>query len=97
MPTGAASSPSYFLDAIYKILHFEPVTDGRGDPVYEAPNLVKLEKDPLKCAKNYFDDILCATPLLATYKESVDFHFKQLEQIIRRLHFHGAKINVKKM
>jgi hypothetical protein len=47
LPTGAASSPSYFLDAIYKILHFEPVTDGRGDPVYEAPNLVKLEKDPL--------------------------------------------------
>ncbi|RPH78729.1 MAG: hypothetical protein EHM77_06640, partial [Planctomycetaceae bacterium] len=96
LPTGAACSPPYFLDAINKILNFTPKLDENGEPIFEAPNRVALVKSTLDFAKSYFDDILTATPLLNTYDESLNFHFEQLERVVSRLAFHGSKISVPK-
>jgi len=43
-----------------------------------------------------FDDILNATKLMKTYKETLDHHFEALDQIIYRLAFHGLKLSVNK-
>ena len=34
IPTGAACSPAYFIDAVNRILHYKPVMD-KGKPVFE--------------------------------------------------------------
>jgi hypothetical protein len=77
-------------------LHFEPERNEKGEPIYESPNVVKLRPDPIKYVTNYVDDILVATPLHKTYKETLDFHFNVLEQVTARMAFHGAKLNVMK-
>jgi len=96
IPTGAACSPAYFIDAVNRILHYQPVLDKNGKPVYESPNKVKLKHDILEDSFHYFDDILCGTKLKSTYKETLDHHFECLEKIIYRLAFHGVKLSVNK-
>ena len=96
LPTGSSTSPMYFGDACNKILHYEPVRDEEGNVIYDAPNVVRLKQDPLEFVTNYVDDILITSPLKGTYAETVDFHFKIVEKTIKRLAFHGAKINVSK-
>jgi hypothetical protein len=44
----------------------------------------------------YMDDISCGTKLCKTYKETMDFHFQKLDEILQRLSFHHVKINVNK-
>jgi hypothetical protein len=96
IPTGAACSPAYFIDAVNRILHYKPVRDENGDPVYEKPNRVALERDIMPHCFHYFDDILCSTEPKKTYKETLDFHFQKLEKIIERLSFHNVKLSVNK-
>jgi hypothetical protein len=96
IPTGAACSPAYFIDAVNRILHNEPVLDENGQPVYEAPNKVMLKRDILPNCFHYFDDIICSSELKDTYQETLDFHFECLEKIIYRLNFHGVKLSVNK-
>jgi hypothetical protein len=96
LPTGAACSPAYFIDAVNRILHNEPVLDASGEPIYESPNKVQLKHNPLPNSFHYFDDILCGTELRSTYQETLDYHFECLEKIIYRLAFHGVKLSVNK-
>ena len=96
IPTGAACSPAYFIDAVNRILHYKPILDSSGNPVYEANNRVKLERDVMPHSFHYFDDIVCSTELKQTYKETLDHHFYSLEQIIERLAFHNVKLSVNK-
>ncbi len=96
IPTGAACSPAYFIDAVNRILHHEPVLNEKGEPVYESQNKVKLKHDILPNSFHYFDDILCSTELRSTYQETLDYHFECLEKIIYRLAFHGVKLSVNK-
>ena len=96
LPTGAANSPAHFSVAIDKIIHNEPVLDATGQPVYDAPNVVRLNRLPLAATKAYFDDVICASKLLPTYEATLKEHFEQLEKAVKRLHFHGAKLSVSK-
>ncbi len=96
MPTGAACSPAYFLEAMNKILNFKPVLDKYGDLVYEKPNKVKLERDAIADCFCYMDDVSCGSSLKKTYKETLDNHFESLERIVARLAFHNVKLNVNK-
>jgi hypothetical protein len=96
IPTGAACSPAYFIDAVNRILHYKPVLDENGNPIYEKPNRVLLERDVMPHSFHYFDDILCSTEPKKTYKETLDFHFQKLEKIIERLSFHNVKLSVNK-
>jgi hypothetical protein len=50
--------------------------------VFESPNKVKLERDPLKFCLAYLDDIICSTPLRKSYEETLKLHFQSLEKII---------------
>ena len=70
IPTGAACSPAYFIDAVNRILHHKPVLDENGQPVYDSPNKVRLERDILNNSFHYFDDIICSSELRPTYKET---------------------------
>jgi hypothetical protein len=96
LPTGSANSPAYFIDAIDKILKFEPVLNEDGTPVYESGNIVKLVRSELETAKSYFDDIINASKVMQTCHESLKYHFETLEKIVARLAFHGTKISVSK-
>jgi hypothetical protein len=96
IPTGAACSPAYFIDAINRILHNKPVLDKNGRPIFEEKNKVKLEHDILPNCFHYFDDIICSSEPKPTYKDTLDYHFECLEKIIYRLHFHGVKLSVNK-
>jgi hypothetical protein len=79
IPTGAACSPAYFIDAVNRILHYKPVLDNEGRPIYEKPNRVKLERDVMPHSFHYFDDILCSTEPRKTYKETLDYHLMSRE------------------
>ena len=96
IPTGASCSPSFFVDAINRILHYKPVLDKHGNPIYDQPNKVRLVRDVLPFSFHYFDDIICSTELKSTYQETMDYHFECLEKIIYRLSFHGVKVSVNK-
>jgi Reverse transcriptase (RNA-dependent DNA polymerase)/RNase H-like domain found in reverse transcriptase/Integrase zinc binding domain len=96
IPTGAACSPAYFIDAVNRILHYKPVLDENGEPVFESKNKVKLERDVMSHSFHYFDDIVCSTEPKKTYKETLDYHFECLEKIISRLSFHNVKLSVNK-
>ena len=96
LPTGAANSPAYFTDACNKILHYEPVRDENGQLIYETKNVVKQVRSPLKYVTNFFDDILSTSLLCNTYRDTLKLHFDILEEAIKRLAFHGAKISVMK-
>lgn len=96
LPTGAACSPSHFVDVMKRILHNKPEYDSKGHVIYEAPNKVKMKADELKFCLAYLDDIICSTKLCRTYEETVKFHFSCLEIIIGRLNFHNVKISLNK-
>ena len=96
IPTGAANSPAYFTDASNKILHYSPVYDGKGKLVYESEGVVKLEKNVLPWVTSYFDDILSTSPLMSTYQKTLEKHFEILEEVVKRLAFHGSKISIMK-
>jgi hypothetical protein len=86
LPTGDAVSPPYFLEAMNKILKYRPALDKNGDPIIDETNKVKLIWDPLPDSFIYMDDVSCGTKLCKTYKETLDFHFLKLEEILQ-LHF----------
>ena len=96
LPTGAANSPAYFTDACNRMLHFEPEYDQDGKLIYESENVVKQKRSVLKEVCNYFDDILITSTLKPTFNETLKAHFKNVEEAIKRLAFHGAKISVMK-
>ena len=96
LPTGAANSPAHFSVAIDKILNNRVVYDENGKPIFEEPNVVKLERDVLTDTLSYFDDIIVTGTLCNTYEETLRNHFANLEMAISRLAFHGAKISVAK-
>ena len=85
LPTGAACSPAFFIDAVNRILHYKPILDREGNPVYEAKNKVKLVRDILKNCFHYFDNIICSSEIKKTYKEALEYHFECLENFISRL------------
>jgi hypothetical protein len=78
------------------MIHYEPVLDKNGKPIYECKNVVKMKKDPLPYVKHYFDDILTTSPLCKTFHETITLHFQILEQLVKRLAFHGSKISMNK-
>ena len=96
LPTGAACSPAYFIDAIDRILHCEPEYDEKGNVIYESENKVKMTRDQLKFCLSYLDDIICSTKLFKTYEETLKFHFECLERIVKRLNFHNVKLSINK-
>jgi len=96
LPTGAANSPAYFTDACNRMLHYEPVRDEKGDVIYESENVVKMERSILTHSCSYFDDIMITSLLKPTYSECLESHFSNVEDTVKRLAFHGAKISVMK-
>ncbi len=96
LPTGAAVSPPYFLEAMYKILKYHPALDKNGDPIFDEPNKVRLIWDPIPDSLISMDDISYSTELCKTYKGTLDYHFLKLEEKLQCLSFHNLKLNVNK-
>jgi transposase InsO family protein len=96
IPTGASNSPAYFTEASNKMLHYSPVKDSQGNYIYEAEGVVKLKKNVLPWVTSYFDDILATSPLMPTYQATLKRHFEILEEVVKRLAFHGSKISIMK-
>ena len=89
---GLATSPGAFCHIANDLIHTEPVRDENGDPIFTAPGMVKRISSPLDFACIYFDDVCIYSTLQPTYEETVKVHFDCVEQVMKRLHFHVAKL-----
>ena len=96
LPTGAAGSPALFTEVSHRMLHYKPVLDMKGDPIFESPNVVLQTPDKLSHTVSYFDDILITSSAKPTYEETLKEHFKNVKETVKRIAFHGAKISVSK-
>ena len=89
---GLATSPGAFCHIANDLIHTEPVLDKEGKPIFTAPGMVKRINSPLDFACIYFDDVCIFSTLQPTYEETVKVHFDYVEQVMKRLAFHVAKI-----
>lgn len=96
LPMGAKSSPAIFNEVGNKMLHYEPVLDDNGNFQYEEDKTIKMVHRPIENVYLFFDDILIASKPYKTYKETIKMHFEKVEQVIKRLHTHSAKLSIEK-
>ena len=96
MPMGLNTACSCFNRLVNKMVHQVPVLDKEGEPEYESENVVRMVGDPLADVICYFDDIIIHTKPLSTYLATVEEHFKTVERVVERLHFHNSRINFEK-
>lgn len=95
-PMGLKSSPAIFQDIALKMLHYKPVLDKSGEPIFSGPNEMKLIWDPISQITLFFDDLLIYSPLEITYEETLKKHYELVEKVIQRLALHKAKIGFQK-
>ena len=96
LPMGLSLSPYVFGEIGYRMVHMRPKLNPAGQPIYLKENVVDLENDRLPGVHIFYDDLLIATPPYATYEQTVREHYKVVDQIMGRLHFHSAKISFEK-
>ena len=98
LPTGVHSSPSLLERVLTHVVHYELVRDENGNIVWEdeANQIAKLKYSPMKHVEIFFDDLLVHTPYLSSYEESREFHFKILEELIKRISDHEGRLNLVK-
>ena len=95
-PMGLKSSPAIFQDIALKMLHYKPVLDKDGKPIFSGPNEMKLVWDPISQTTLFFDDLLIYSPLEITYEKTLKKHYELVEKVIQRLALHKAKIGFQK-
>ena len=91
IPTGMANSPAIFAKVAYKMIHKKVLKDENGNIIFEKPGVAKMKEAFLPNVHQFFDDLLIASPVLGSYKETIDFHYKLLEEVVSRLADHEAK------
>jgi len=96
LPTGLAASPEALAKVGQQMVHQLPVLNNDGQPVYDAPNLVRMVEAPLNNVHVYYDDILVATTAAETYEQTLQLHYQVVKEVVKRLAFHSAKINFEK-
>ena len=96
LPTGLANSPEIFARIANRMLHNEIVRDDKGEPIFEAPNIVKLEESHIDGAEIFYDDILMHSPVEITYERTLKSHFALVKKVMGRLSAHSAKISFEK-
>ena len=74
----------------------KPRLDNHGNVIYTKKNVVQLDHDPINGCKIFYDDLIFATELKATYEETVKAHYALVEGIIEQLAFHRAKLSWEK-
>ena len=93
---GLSTSPSSWAELTYRMVHMKPRLDNQGNVLYTPENVVQLDHDPIKGCEIFYDDLIFATELKATYKETVKAHYALVERVIERLAFHRAKLSLEK-
>lgn len=96
LPTGISTACICFQRVANKMLHEKPVLNEDGTPVYESENMIKTIPDPIPGVICFFDDIVVHTKAYETYEETVRNHYKTVEKVIERLHFHDARVSFEK-
>ena len=96
LPMGLKSSPSIFSTVGERMLHMTPMYDENRTLMYDPDGNVMLRYNKMLNVFLFYDDILMGSPPKATYKESLHLHFQVVEEVMKRLSFHQAKISMKK-
>ena len=98
LPTGVHSSPSLLERVLTHVVHYELVRDENGNVVWEDEEnqIAKMRYSPMKHVEIFFDDLLVHTRFINSYEESRDFHFKILEELVRRISDHEGRLNLAK-
>ena len=95
LATGLASSPNSLNQFVDKMINHEVKRDEAGNVVYENGYPVMVPSKMEGCLI-YYDDIICFSKALPTYKETLANHFNLVEKVIKRLHFHQGKLEMSK-
>ena len=93
LPMGMAISPSVFLETAERILNYEPILDKTGNAKRDEDNVVQLETSPIDNCSIFFDDIIVYTKYEKSLEKTYENHFKTIERVIKRLHFHKCKLS----
>ena len=96
LATGLCSSPEILNRFMAKMIHYILVRDEKGQIIWLPDGTAKLEHAPLAHVYLYYDDILIATDWVNNYETSKEIHFKLVEEVVRRLSTHNAKVSINK-
>jgi hypothetical protein len=96
LATGLASSPNSLSQFCDKMIHHEVKRDNLNNIVYDDKGYPIMEPSKIIGCEIYYDDIIMFTKAAPTYEESLDIHFKLVEKVVKRLHFHKAKVEMAK-
>ena len=96
VPMGLSLSPAIFSEIAHRMIHMTPRLDKTGNPIFLKPNMVDMVHDRLEGVYIFYDDLLISSPLYETYEQTVKEHYKLVEKVISRLHFHRAKLSFEK-
>ena len=95
LATGLATSPNSLAQFVDKMIHHEAKRDKQGKVIFENGYPLMIPSKIEGCLI-YYDDIICFSKPFPTYKETLDNHFKLVEKVIQRLHFHRSKLEMAK-
>ena len=96
LPMGLHLAPQIFAEVASAMIHKRPKLDKNGKPIYIASNIVQMEHDPLPGVHIFYDDVLMATKMCATYEDTLAEHYKLVEKVMERMAYHRAKISFEK-
>jgi hypothetical protein len=96
LATGMSSSPQALSAFVDKMINYVPVLDKQGQVMYDKRHYPIMVNKVMEEIQVYYDDILIFTKPRNTYTETLEAHFKVVKEVIKRLNFHKAKIEIAK-
>ena len=92
LPMGLNISPQVFCDIARRLIHTKPVMDRNNQPVYSSTKINDFIDDPIPEVLLFFDDLLLFTEFTIDYQTTLNEHFKLMDKVMQRLHYHDARI-----
>ena len=92
LPMGLNISPQVFCDIARRLIHSKPVINKNNQPIYSSTNTCDFVDDPIPEVLLFFDDLLLFTEFKGTYLNTINEHFKLMDKVMQRLHYHDARI-----
>ena len=91
LPMGLNISPQVFCDIARRLIHSKPILDENNQPVYSG-EIGDFTDDPIPEVLLFFDDLLIFTEFQTDYQTTFNEHFRIMDKVMQRLHYHSARI-----
>ena len=94
--TGMVTSPEALSKFCDMMINHLPRRNSKGEVMYNKLGYPIMDRDNLGSVCVYYDDVVIYTKPKETYTETLRVHFELVEEVVRRLHFHKAKLEMTK-